>query len=166
MAKKRLILGIDLGTTFSLACMRMGEEQFHFFTPEPGGDPLVPSVFLNNPYKNNGQSGYEILVGAKAEIEGQREEHQPHTVRHVKRSMKRNYQEGDQKPETFRSHGQDFLPYQISGHILKTLKKAAEKEFVSETGRIPRDEYEWRGDIYSAVITVPAYFGPSERAAT
>lgn len=159
MAKKRLILGIDLGTTYSLVCTRVGDGQFHFFTPEPGGDQLIPSVFL---HKENG----EILVGAAAEAEEKFEEHRPHVVRHVKRYMNRNYQEGDQPPETFASHGKVFLPSEISGHILKTLKESAENEFRSKGGAVNREEFEWLGHIYDAVITVPAYFGPSERNAT
>ena len=159
MAKKRLILGIDLGTTFSLACLRVGADQFHFFTPEVGGDQLVPSVFL---HKQDGT----ILVGAMAEVEEKFEEHRSHVVRHVKRYMKNNYQEGDQEPETFPSHGREFLPYEVSGHILKTLKEAAENEIRSRIGDAIRNEYEWLGHIYAAVITVPAYFGTSERQAT
>ena len=159
MAKKQLILGIDLGTTFSLASLRVGQEQFRFFTPEAGGDQLVPSVFL---HKGNG----EICVGAAAEAEEKFEQHRRHVVRHVKRYMKRNYQEGNQEPETFLSNGKSYLPSEISGHILRTLKEAAESEFRKTQNGDYRSEYEWIGNIYSAVITVPAYFGPSERQAT
>lgn len=159
MAKKPLILGIDLGTTFSLACLSVGDGRYHFFTPEAGGDQLIPSVFL---HLDDGT----ILVGAAAEAEEKFEEHRPHVVRHVKRFMNRNYPEGGLEPETFYSHGKEFLPYEISGHILRALKEAAEREFLSRSGDAYRDQYEWIGQIYSAVITVPAYFGPSERDAT
>lgn len=159
MAKKQLILGIDLGTTFSLASLRVGEDQFRFFTPEAGGDQLVPSVFL---HKGDG----EICVGAAAETEEKFERHRRHVVRHVKRYMKYNYQEGNQEPETFNSNERSYLPSEISGHILRTLKEAAEREFRKPSNGDYRAEYEWSGYIHSAVITVPAYFGASERQAT
>ena len=47
LTEKPLILGIDLGTTFSLACLRVKEGQYHFFTPDAGGDQLIPSIFLH-----------------------------------------------------------------------------------------------------------------------
>jgi len=159
MAKKPIILGIDLGTTFSLASLRLGDGQYLPFTTEPGGDQLVPSVFLHMPDGT-------VLVGAAAEAEEKFEEHRPHVVRHVKRYMNRNYSDGTQEPETFLSHGKEFLPYEISGYILRALKEAAEREIRSPAGEAIRANYEWLGQIYSAVITVPAYFGPSERQAT
>jgi molecular chaperone DnaK (HSP70) len=159
MAKKRLILGIDLGTTFSLASLRVGAGEFHFFTPEAGGDQLVPSVFL---HRKEGEN----LIGAAAVAEEVYEENRGQVIRHVKRAMNRNYQEGDREPEWFESHGQKFLPAEISGYFLESLKKAAEREFQSKERGDYRDEFEWLGHIYDAVITVPAYFGPTERQAT
>jgi molecular chaperone DnaK (HSP70) len=157
MKRKQPILGIDLGTTYSLACLANQQDRIHFFTPEGEGEYLVPSVFFH-------RGGGEVLVGTEAEAE--EAFHPLDVIRNVKRSMDRNYPEGDLPPESFKSSDRSFLPYQVSGHILRALKRAAEREFEAPPPDSFHGEFDFNGSITGAVVTVPAYFGPREREAT
>jgi molecular chaperone DnaK len=157
--KKKLILGIDLGTTYSLACVQDSRGEFHYFSPKGDGHVLMPSVFL---HKGNGK----FVVGEEAELEEQLQRHGKDVIRHVKRYMKYNYDYGMGKPHEFHSGGKSFIPAKVSGEILRTLKEAAERDFREASPGSFRDEFSFRGRIDHAVITVPAYFGPQERQAT
>ena len=159
MKKKQPILGIDLGTTYSLACLADQQDRIHFFTPEGEGEYLVPSVFLH-------RGGGEVLIGSAIHAEEPFLKDPREVIRNVKRSMDRNYPEGALPPESFISGGRSFLPYQVSGHILRALKRAAEREFETPPPDSFHAEFDFQGSITGAVVTVPAYFGPREREAT
>jgi molecular chaperone DnaK (HSP70) len=159
MGKKKLILGIDLGTTYSLACVQDRRGEFHYFSPKGDGQVLMPSVFL---HKGNNQ----FVIGEEAELEEQLQRHRNDVIRHVKRYMKYNYDYGMGKPQEFKSNGKKFIPAKVSGEILRTLKEAAERDFRNAEPGSFHEEFKFRGRIDHAVITVPAYFGPQERQAT
>jgi molecular chaperone DnaK len=151
------IIGIDLGTTNSVAAVVRGGESVVIPTAE--GGPICPSVVAFN---KNG----EVLVGQVAKR--QAIVNPENTVYSIKRFMGRRYDEieserkivsykvvpgpsGDvrvQIPQT----GRTYTPQEISAFILQKLKRDAES-YLGE-------------DVKQAVITVPAYFNDSQRQAT
>ena len=151
------IIGIDLGTTNSVAAVVRGGESVVIPTAE--GGPICPSVVAFN---KNG----EVLVGQVAKR--QAIVNPENTVYSIKRFMGRRYDEieserkivsykvvpgpsGDvrvQIPQT----GRTYTPQEISAFILQKLKRDAEA-YLGE-------------DVRQAVITVPAYFNDSQRQAT
>jgi molecular chaperone DnaK len=151
------IIGIDLGTTNSVAAIMEGGEPTVISSAE--GERLVPSVVAFN---KNG----ERLVGRPAR--NQAVVNPENTVFSVKRFMGRNY--ADKETETARSlvpyplkkavnggieieiGGKDYSPPEISAMILGKIKADAEA-YLGET-------------ITQAVITVPAYFNDAQRNAT
>ncbi|MCA9542560.1 MAG: Hsp70 family protein, partial [Myxococcales bacterium] len=90
----RLVLGIDLGTTNSLAAVRAGAEA-HVLR-DRDGEPMIPSVVCFSP---DGQ----ILVGRKAKA--LRLQHPERTVFSIKRLIGRSFAEA---AKAIRS-----LPYRI-----------------------------------------------------
>src|SRR5512133_452614 len=151
------IIGIDLGTTNSVAAVVQGGEPVVIPTAE--GGPLCPSVVA---FSKNG----EILVGQVAKR--QAVVNPENTVYSIKRFMGRHYDEveaerkmvsykvvpgpsGDVRvsiPQT----GKTYTPQEISAMVLQKLKRDAES-FLGEPAK-------------QAVITVPAYFNDSQRQAT
>lgn len=151
------IIGIDLGTTNSVAAVVRGGQPAVIPTAE--GGPICPSVVAFN---KNG----EVLVGQVAKR--QAIVNPENTVYSIKRFMGRHYEEveaerkivsykvvpgpsGDVRvsiPQT----GKTYTPQEISAFILQKLKRDAEA-YVGE-------------DVKQAVITVPAYFNDSQRQAT
>ncbi len=155
--KKKVILGIDLGTTNSLVAY-VPENQLNSEIISINQGNLVPSVvyFDENALPIVGASAKAKLI-----------ESPERTIFSVKRLLGKNYND-------VRDH-QDLISYQIiddntdslvkvrvddrfynpielSALILKELKKGAESHFNLE--------------ITQAVITVPAYFNESQRQAT
>ena len=151
------IIGIDLGTTNSVAAVVRGGESVVIPTAE--GGPICPSVVAFN---KNG----EVLVGQVAKR--QAIVNPENTVYSIKRFMGRRYDEveserkivsykvvagpsGDVRvsiPQT----GKSYTPQELSAFILQKLKRDAEA-YLGE-------------DVKQAVITVPAYFNDSQRQAT
>ena len=151
------IIGIDLGTTNSVAAVVRGGEPVVIPTAE--GGPICPSVVAFN---KNG----EFLVGQVAKR--QAIVNPENTVYSIKRFIGRRYDEveserqivsykvvaapsGDarvQIPQT----GKTYTPQEISAFILQKPKRDAEA-YLGE-------------DVKQAVITVPAYFNDSQRQAT
>jgi len=149
------IIGIDLGTTFSVVAVMEGGEPKIITNEE--GSRLTPSVVA---FSKDG----EILVGQIAKR--QAITNPENTVYSIKRFMGRKYEE---IPEEIRivpykvnhaSNGdaevvvgdKKFAPPEISAHILRKLKRAAEA-YLGEP-------------VKEAVITTPAYFNDSQRQAT
>ncbi|MBI4446248.1 MAG: molecular chaperone DnaK [Acidobacteria bacterium] len=149
------IIGIDLGTTFSVVAVMEGGQPTVITNPE--GSRLTPSVVAMT------KSG-ERLVGQVAKR--QAVTNPENTVYSIKRFMGRKYGEvseeikmvpykvvrasnGDAWVEL---GGKQYPPPEISGMILQKLKSAAE-EYLGEK-------------VVQAVITVPAYFNDSQRQAT
>jgi len=150
---RRIAVGIDLGTTHSLvAAMRHGHPEC---LADEQGRVLLPSIVR---YRTDG--GCDVGVAAQA-MQGVDPEH---TVASVKRLMGRRladlhdagrlpYQLVDgagmvqvRTPKGLKS------PVEVSAQILATLRQRAEDSF--------------DGELFGAVITVPAYFDDAQRQAT
>src|SRR5512143_429353 len=151
------IIGIDLGTTNSVAAVMSGGEPM--VIPSAEGERLVPSVVAVN--KN-----HERLVGRVARNQAITNPH--NTVFSIKRFMGRR---GDD-PEVERTRKR--VPYTVgsapNGDVRVTLD---EKEYSAPEvsamilGKIKRDAEAYLGEtITQAVITVPAYFNDAQRNAT
>jgi molecular chaperone DnaK len=151
------IIGIDLGTTNSVAAVMQGGEPV--VIPSAEGERLVPSVVAVN---KNG----ERLVGRVAR--NQAITNPQNTIFSVKRFMGRKADD----PEVERTRkrvpyavreapngdvrvelaGKEYSPPEISAMILAKIKRDAEA-FLGEP-------------VTQAVITVPAYFNDAQRNAT
>ncbi|MHA7629521.1 Fe-S protein assembly chaperone HscA [Corallococcus sp. M7] len=149
------VVGIDLGTTHSLvASVSQGKPRC---VPVDEGDSLLlPSVV------HYGKDG-GVVVGVRARKLAA--EAPTDTIVSVKRFMGRSPDD----PETRKlghydfapganvvrfnvAGGQPVTPIEVSGEILRSLKRRAEAHF--------------SGKVEQAVITVPAYFDDAQRQAT
>jgi len=151
------IIGIDLGTTNSVAAVMIGSEAI--VVPSAEGERLVPSVVAIN---KNG----ERLVGRVAR--NQAIVNPQNTIFSVKRFMGRKSDDAlvqrtlERVPYQVRAAengdarvvmaDNDYSPPEISAMILSKLKADAEA-FLGEP-------------VTKAVITVPAYFNDAQRNAT
>ncbi|MEW6031230.1 MAG: molecular chaperone DnaK [Chloroflexota bacterium] len=151
------IIGIDLGTTNSVAAVMSGGEPI--VIPSAEGERLVPSVIAVN--KN-----HERLVGRVAR--NQAITNPQNTVFSIKRFMGRRADDPEVRRAktlvpysvTEASNGdmrvmldeKDYSPPEISAMILAKIKRDAEA-YLGET-------------VTQAVITVPAYFNDAQRNAT
>ncbi|HEX7432119.1 MAG TPA: molecular chaperone DnaK [Anaerolineaceae bacterium] len=151
------IIGIDLGTTNSVAAVMIGGEPV--VIPSAEGERLVPSVVAVN--KN-----HERLVGRVAR--NQAIINAENTVFSIKRFMGRKFDDPEVQRTVSRVpykvtkapngdirvilDGKEYSPPEISAMILAKLKADAEA-YLGEP-------------VTQAVITVPAYFNDSQRNAT
>ena len=151
------IIGIDLGTTNSVAAVMQGGEPT--VIPSAEGERLVPSVVAVN--KN-----HERLVGRVAR--NQAIVNPENTVFSIKRFMGRRLDDAevqrsrgrfpydiDEAPNgdvRVRLDGKDYGAPEVSAMILSKMKADAEA-YLGET-------------VTQAVITVPAYFNDAQRNAT
>ena len=150
------IIGIDLGTTNSLAATVFDQAGPEVIA-EPGQTPIIPSVLTMREGK--------WLVGQEALVRSLQNPTQ--TLHSIKRLMGRSLEEipaeeQAQLPYQLRSgergqvliclDEQAFTPQEISAKILKAVKYRAET-ILGET-------------LQKAVITVPAYFDDVQRQAT
>jgi molecular chaperone DnaK len=151
------VVGIDLGTTFSLIAYMDAQTGAPKCIPGPTGSTLCPSVVSVD-------SDGKIIVGDAAR---QRLLTQPdRTIYSVKRLMGRGVADVQSELKIFpfridpdgdnvirvRLGERTFTPPEISAYILRELKSWAEKYFNEPVDR--------------AVITVPAYFNDAQRQAT
>jgi len=151
------VVGIDLGTTFSLIAYMDPQTGTPKCIPGPGGSTLCPSVVSVD-------GDGKIIVGDAAR---QRLLTQPdRTIYSVKRLMGRGVADVQSELKIFpfridpdgdnvirvRLGERTFTPPEISAYILRELKSWAEKYFNEPVDR--------------AVITVPAYFNDAQRQAT
>ncbi len=151
--KRRVAVGIDLGTTHSLvASVRSGVAEC---LPDEQGHVILPSVVR---YLANGgrQIGREAQAAQSSDPEN--------TIASVKRFMGRGVRDvaGREKlPYHFVDHpgmlglqtvAGEKSPVEVSADILATLRYRAEDTF--------------NEDVFGAVITVPAYFDDAQRQAT
>ncbi len=150
------IIGIDLGTTNSVAAVMSGGEPT--VIPSAEGERLVPSVVA---VKNG-----ERLVGRVAR--NQALVNVENTIFSVKRFMGRKYDDPEVQEAIKRipynvtaapngdvrvlMDGREYAPPEISAMILQKIKADAEA-FLGEP-------------VTQAVITVPAYFNDAQRNAT
>jgi molecular chaperone DnaK len=149
------IIGIDLGTTNSVVAIMEGKEPKVIVNEE--GDRLTPSVVA---WDEHG----EVLVGQIAKR--QAITNPENTIYSAKRFIGRRWDEIQDEVKrvpfkvvkrangdvAFLVRGKEVTPQEVSAHILRKLKKAAEN-YLGET-------------VTEAVITVPAYFNDSQRQAT
>ena len=151
------VVGIDLGTTFSLIAFLDPQTGAPKCIPGPYGSALCPSVVSVDP-------DGKIIVGEPAR---ERLLTQPErTIYSVKRLMGRGLADIRDELKIFpfridpdgrnvirvRLGDKSFTPPEISAFILRELKSWAEKYFNEPVDR--------------AVITVPAYFNDAQRQAT
>jgi len=151
------VVGIDLGTTFSLIAFLDPQTGAPKCIPGPYGSALCPSVVSVDP-------DGKIIVGEPAR---ERLLTQPErTIYSVKRLMGRGLADIQDELKIFpfridpdgrnvirvRLGDKSFTPPEISAFILRELKSWAEKYFNEPVDR--------------AVITVPAYFNDAQRQAT
>jgi molecular chaperone DnaK len=151
------IIGIDLGTTNSVAAVMVGGEPI--VIPSAEGERLVPSVVAVN--KN-----HERIVGRPAR--NQAIINPENTVFSIKRFMGRRVEDAEVQHTLPRvpyqvtsapngdarvtMDGREYSPPEVSAMILAKLKADAEA-YLGET-------------VTQAVITVPAYFNDAQRNAT
>ena len=151
------IIGIDLGTTNSVAAVMSGGEPI--VIPSAEGERLVPSVVAVN--KN-----HERLIGRVAR--NQAVVNPENTIFSIKRFMGRKFNDPEVQKAISRLpykvteapngdvrvilDGKEYSPPEISAMILGKLKSDAEN-YLGET-------------VTQAVITVPAYFNDAQRNAT
>ncbi|MBX7115361.1 MAG: Fe-S protein assembly chaperone HscA [Myxococcaceae bacterium] len=147
-------VGIDLGTTHSLvAAVINGKPKC---LPADDEHLLLPSVV------NYGRDG-GVIVGRRAVALAP--QHPTDTLKSVKRFMGKSlndaetrklgsyqFAEGKGVVRFAVSGGQPVTPIEVSGEILRALKRRAESHFA--------------GKVEQAVITVPAYFDDAQRQAT
>jgi molecular chaperone DnaK len=148
------IIGIDLGTTYSLVAIV--EQKTPLIIPNAEGNNKTPSVVA---FLDNG----EVIVGEIARR--QAITNPSRTITSIKRLMGRSYSLISETNELlpYKIIGRDdqvlvdidgmgYKPEQISALILQKLKEAAEKYL--------------REQVHYAIITVPAYFDDLQRTAT
>src|SRR5436190_6945643 len=149
------IVGIDLGTTNSVVAIMEGGEVKVLANLE--GNRLTPSVVA---FTDKG----EILVGDPAKR--QAVTNPKRTIYSIKRFMGRRHSEvaSEEKIVPYEVVGaandyvkvkmgdKQYTPSEISAHVLRKLKEAAESYLGHKVNR--------------AVITVPAYFNDAQRQAT
>ncbi|MDG2148767.1 MAG: molecular chaperone DnaK [Planctomycetota bacterium] len=156
-ASQEIVIGIDLGTTNSLAAIvgKDGPRILH----QRDGEALIPSVVS---FLDDGSH----IVGEKARHRAVT--HPRHTVHSVKRLMGQNIDEVKQRESDRLGYqvvqakdsllarididGKLYTPQEISAMILGEVRRTAEEALGKP--------------VKSAVITVPAYFDDAQRQAT
>ena len=161
--QRQRVVGIDLGTTFSLVAA-IGLDGKPACIPDEEGKVALPSIVY---YAEDGT----ILLGSEAQAHAL--SHPKRTISSVKRLMGRGLADllgggsphesnGGKTPLELRDGeggmvsiavgDRHISPVEASAEILKALKKRAEEAL--------------DGDLYGAVVTVPAYFDDAQRQAT
>ncbi len=149
------VVGIDLGTTNSLVAA-VSKGKAICLPVDDGGTHLLPSVvhYQKSGAVLVGQTAMQSTAAAPSD-----------TIRSVKRLMGKSLSDPQVK-QTSANHfvsgtgvvrfevsgGHPVTPIEVSGEILRTLKRRAEAHFA--------------GKVERAVITVPAYFDDAQRQAT
>jgi molecular chaperone DnaK len=161
MAEERVV-GIDLGTTNSLVAFMQGE--WPVVIPGEDGSNLVPSVVALEPAKDGGRPRIMVGNAARKTLITAPES----AIYSVKRLMGRGVEDVTEELKFFpfrlaediqpgeilriRLGETEFTAPEISAHILRQLKRNAERYFGTQ--------------VQKAVITVPAYFNDAQRQAT
>ncbi|MGV3641814.1 MAG: Fe-S protein assembly chaperone HscA [Adhaeribacter sp.] len=156
--KEEIIVGIDLGTTNSLAAYIHPDDKQPIAINDQGLGTIVPSVvhFPGSGEVQVGEAARQFLLTDPA-----------HTIYSVKRLLGKSYQDLGQHKDYFgykiiddnteglvkvRVGDHFYSPIELSAEILKELRQRAEHALKTPVNR--------------AVITVPAYFNDSQRQAT
>jgi molecular chaperone DnaK (HSP70) len=152
--KSDIVVGIDLGTTNSLVayvdgdrpCVLAGEEG-HVLVPSvisfATGVPVVGEQARDGWVEQADKTVYSVkrFMGRAAEEIGEDRRYLPFS-----------FNEDDNQLIHIKVGDKTYTPPELSGMILKELKRRAEKHFGQ--------------NITKAVITVPAYFNDTQRQAT
>ena len=139
----KVIVGIDLGTTFSaIAYINEATKKAEIIV-SPEQERITASAVLFEDEEN-------VVVGEVAKRNAVAEPDK--VVEFVKREMGKSKEVEGPGGWSFKLSGRKYSAQEISAYILKKLKQDAETRL-----GVP---------ITDAVITCPAYFGDSERAAT
>ena len=156
-AEKDLIIGIDLGTTNSLAAYMLDGNPVAIQN-ETGSNNLIPSVIY---FSEDG----DIIVGDEAKKQLVLDPE--NTIYSIKRLMGKAFKdvkdfekyfsykvidEDEDKLVKININGKYYSPIELSAQILKELKSLVENKL---------DKI-----VSKAVITVPAYFNDTQRQAT
>lgn len=141
MAEYHKVIGIDLGTTFSVVSVFSLAKGEVVVIPSPQNQRTTPSVVY---IAKNGQ----LSVGESAQRKLERDP--GGVIIEAKRLMGERDERGQKM--MLSAAGRQFEPEFISAAILKELKGYAER-FIGEP-------------IHDAVITVPAYFKEPQKKAT
>lgn len=147
--KKRLAVGIDLGTTNSL--ISYVKDGVVHVIPAENGKKLIPSALAN--------IDGNVVVGAKAVATGK-------ALRSVKRLIGKTM--ADEDVQKFASEvpytlsGDDILSIDLDGEVLTAIEASA--YVLKELKELA--EANLKQPVLEAVITVPAYFNDAQRQAT
>ncbi len=149
------VIGIDLGTTNSVVCIMQGKdvdvivnEEGSRITPSIVGWDEKGEIFVGQPAKRQAVMNPDATIFSAKRFIGRRFEEVTEETKRVPYKVVRA-SNGD---ATFEIRGKAIAPPEVSAHVLRKLKKAAE-DYLGET-------------VTDAVITVPAYFNDSQRQAT
>lgn len=144
MSKYHRVVGIDLGTTYSVVAVYNTERRDVVVIPNPKShnERTTPSVVYVSPQG-------DVSVGRAAK--GKLDTDAKSVIVEVKRSMGEQLPGGGKKMVS--AAGRELEPEVVSAHILRALKLAAESFLGGEL-------------IHDAVITVPAYFKEPQKKAT
>jgi len=149
------IIGIDLGTTNSVVAVMDGKTAIVIVNEE--GDRVTPSVvgwddsgevFVGNVAKRQAVTNPEGTIYSAKRFVGRKFEEVTEESKRVPYKVVRR-SNGD---SGFNVNGKEMSPPEVSAHVLRKLKKAAEDHLGVE--------------VTEAVITVPAYFNDAQRQAT
>ncbi len=133
---EEIFVGIDLGTTNTLACyMKKGKPNLIRF----GGKTMLPSVLYVDSEKG-------VMIGGDAKKRG------IYDPLNVIRSSKTYMADAG---KTWTVGGKTFTPTEVATEILKEVKKQIIKKFKCEPET-----------VVNAVITVPAYFSGNQKDET
>jgi molecular chaperone DnaK (HSP70) len=144
-AKSAPVLGIDLGTTTSLAAVLLeGQSRPIIIDPHPD----LPE------YKRSWLPSVVCMIDGEPHVgEWARQWYgDPRYEKNIVRCVKREMRYASKRYDL---DGEEYTPAQISSFILAHLRKAAAHQLDMDVKELTR-----------AVITVPAYFGQVERGAT
>jgi molecular chaperone DnaK len=149
------IIGIDLGTTNSLAAFL--EDDGPAIVPDPDtGARLLPSAvaFLPSGEVVVGERARELVVERPLDTILSVKRFMGLGIEHVTPEDRRRYRfvEGGEGVVRFAVEGREVTPPEVSSYILRELKRWAETALGEA--------------VTQAVITVPAYFNDSQRQAT
>lgn len=152
--KNRQVIGIDLGTTYSLVAY--AENGNVSFVPLNGENASLPSMvgYHTSTDKFYGQEAFDAL----------RQGHQ-----NIFYSMKRLMGKGLQDVQSFKEH----VPFEVAGddEQVKAVYNDIEKSAIEVSADLlnymkVKAEKHLNSAVYDAVITVPAYFNDAERQTT
>jgi len=154
---KKLMIGIDLGTTYSCAAVLTDAGTVEMASNKDSGDSTTPSVVLIQPKKKNlVGSGAKSLIGPLVSADGGEAKEQrdngfylhPKNTKAVIETAKRHI--GTKK--VYKVGKEEYNPTFVSGAILKKIKQDVEESYGQK--------------VDSAVITVPANFNNQKRQET